>query len=310
MALVDTKPVINYVGEIDVERYTKRDQEKIRRLESKVRHTEFDRSTGVKLINDQWKEYVKKHKPDVKAYNQAFVARQKDSKATLSPSENSAWITVGAVVAKAEAEIVRVNEKYKQKLEKLLKQRDSIVEVAEKEIKRKEQGKGLYDSEEEKDKEESVELRPEDQLVDPTATQSKVVGAESETVERLFNGLTRSQVSQYSEKVVELEQLALKLGAYLANYTAEREFHSRNSYQRAKYDRLVSKFVVYSNIVQSRINTISRIIEGERITLEQKEYTDYSDGGYSEPEEVGEDLSKLKVRRRKRRTPITKKRRI
>ena len=307
MALVDTKPVINYVGEINVERYTKRDQEKIRSLESKVRHTEFDRSTGVKLINDQWKEYVKKHKPDVKAYNQAFVARQKDSKATLSPSENSAWITVGAVVAKAEAEIVRVNEKYKQKLEKLLKQRDSIVEVAEKEIKRKEQGKGLYDSEEEKDKEESVELRPEDQLVDPTATQSKVVGAESGTVERLFNGLTRSQVSQYSEKVVELEQLALKLGAYLTNYTAEREFHPRNSYQRAKYDRLVSKFVVYSNIVQSRINTISRIIEGERITLEQKEYTDYSDGGYSEPEEVGEDLSKLKVRRRRRRTPIPRK---
>ena len=36
MALVDTKPVINYVGEIDVERYTKRDQEKIRSLESKV----------------------------------------------------------------------------------------------------------------------------------------------------------------------------------------------------------------------------------------------------------------------------------
>ena len=68
----------------------------------------------------------------------------------------------------------------------------------------------MYDSEEEKDKEESVELRPEDQLVDPTATQSKVVGEESGTVERLFNGLTRSQVSQYSEKVVELEQLALK----------------------------------------------------------------------------------------------------
>ena len=173
MALVDAKPDIKYVGEIDVERYTKRDQEKIRSLESKIRHTEFDRSTGVKLVNDQWKEYAKKHKPDVKAYNQAFAARQKESKATLSPSENIAWITVGAVVAKAEAEIVRVNEKYKQKLEKLLKQRDSIVEVAEKEIKRKEQGKGLYDSEEEKVQEESVELRPEDQLVDPTETQSK-----------------------------------------------------------------------------------------------------------------------------------------
>ena len=307
MALVDTKPVIKYVGEIDVEKYTKRDQEKIRGLESKIRHTEFDRSTEVKLINDQWKEYAKKHKPDVKAYNQAFEARQKDSKATLSPSENSAWITVGAVVAKAEAEIVKVNDRYKQKLEKLLKQRDSIVEVAEKEIKRKEQGKGLYDSEEEKEQEESVELRPEDRLVDPTATPSKVVGAESETVERLFNGLTRSQVSQYSEKVAELEQLALKLGAYTTNYTAEREYHPRNSYQRARYDRLVSKFVVYSNIVQSRINTISRIIEGERITLEQKEYTDYSDGGYSEPEEVGEDLSKLKVRKRRRRIPIPRK---
>ena len=307
MALVDDKPVIKYVGEIDVEKYTKRDQEKIRSLESKIRHTEFDRSTGVKLVNDQWKEYAKKHKPDVKAYNQAFEARQKDSKATLSPSENSAWITVGAVVAKAEAEIVKVNDKYKQKLEKLLKQRDSIVEVAEKEIKRKEQGKGLYDSEEEKKQEESVELRPEDQLVDPTATQSKVVGTESETVERLFNGLTQSQVAQYSEKVAELEQLALKLGAYTTNYTAEREYHPRNSYQRAKYDRLVSKFVVYSNIVQSRLNTIRRIIEGERITLEQKEYTDYSDGGYSEPGELDEDLSKLKVKKRRRRTPIPRK---
>ena len=307
MALVDAKPDIKYVGEIDVGRYTKRDQEKIRSLESKIRHTEFDRSTGVKLVNDQWKEYVKKHKPDVKAYNQAFAARQKESKATLSPSENIAWITVGAVVAKAEAEIVRVNEKYKQKLEKLLKQRDSIVEVAEKEIKRKEQGKGLYDSEEEKEQEESVELRPEDQLVDPTETQSKVVGAEPETVERLFNGLTRSQVKQYSEKVTELEQLALKLGAYTTNYTAEREYHPRNSYQRARYDRLVSKFVVYSNIVQNRLNTIKRIIEGERLTLEQKEYTDYSDSGYSEPDEVNEDLSKLKVRKRRRRTPIPRK---
>ena len=307
MALVDAKPDIKYVGEIDVERYTKRDQEKIRSLESKIRHTEFDRSTGVKLVNDQWKEYAKKHKPDVKAYNQAFAARQKESKATLSPSENIAWITVGAVVAKAEAEIVRVNEKYKQKLEKLLKQRDSIVEVAEKKIKRKEQGKGLYDSEEEKVQEESVELRPEDQLVDPTETQSKVVGAEPETVERLFNGLTRSQVKQYSEKVTELEQLALKLGAYTTNYTAEREYHPRNSYQRARYDRLVSKFVVYSNIVQNRLNTIKRIIEGERLTLEQKEYTDYSDGGYSEPDKVNEDLSKLKVRKRKRRTPIPRK---
>ena len=307
MALVDAKPVIRYVGEIDVEKYTKRDQEKIRSLETKIRYTEFDRSTGVKLVNDQWKEYAKKHKPDVKAYNQAFEARQKDSKATLSPSENIPWITVGAVVAKAEAEIVKVNEKYKQKLEKLLKQRDSIVEVAEKEIKRKEQGKGLYDSEEEKEQAESVELTPEDQLVDPTATQSKVVGAESETVERLFNGLTRSQVAQYSEKVAELEQLALKLVAYTTNYTAEREYHPRNSYQRAKYDRLVSKFVVYSNIVQSRLNTIKRIIEGERITLEQKEYTDYSDGGYFELGELDEDLSELKVRKRRRRTPIPRK---
>ena len=58
MALVDAKPDISYVGEIDVEKYTKRDQEKIRNLESKIRYTEFDRSTGVKLINDQWKEYA------------------------------------------------------------------------------------------------------------------------------------------------------------------------------------------------------------------------------------------------------------
>ena len=165
----------------------------------------------------------------------------------------------------------------------------------------------MYDSEEEKEQEESVELRPEERLVDPTATQNKVVGAESETVERLFNRLTQSQVTQYSKKVAELEQLALKLGAYTTNYTAEREFHPRNSYQRAKYDRLVSKFVVYSNIVQSRLNTIRRIIEGERITLEQKEYTDYSDGGYSEPGELDEDLSKLKVRKRRRRTPIPRK---
>ena len=307
MALVDAKPNVSYVGEIDVEKYTKRDQEKIRSLESKIRHTEFDRSTGVKLINDQWKEYAKRHKPDVKAYNQAFEARQKDSEATLSPSENIAWITVGAVVAKAETEIVKVNEKYKQKLEKLLKQRDSIVEVADKEIKRKEQGKGLYDSEEENGETESVELRPEDQLLDTTANKGKVVGAESVTVEILINGLTRNQVAEYSEKVAELEQLALKLGAYTTNYKAEREFHPRNSYQRAKYDRLVSKFVVYSNIVQSRINTIKRIVEGERLTLDQKEYTDYSDGGYSEPGELDEDLSKLKVRRRKRRIPIPSK---
>ena len=140
MALVDAKPDIRYEGEINVERYTKRDQEKIRSIESKIRYTEFDRTTGVKLVGDQWKEYTKKHKPDVKAYNQSFEARQKDSKATLSPNENAAWITVGAVVAKAEAEIAKVNEKYKKKLEKLLEQRDSIVEVAEKEIKRREQG--------------------------------------------------------------------------------------------------------------------------------------------------------------------------
>ena len=210
-------------------------------------------------------------------------------------------------MAKAETEIVKVNEKYKQKLEKLLKQRDSIVEVADKEIKRKEQGKGLYDSEEENGDSESVELRPEDQLLDTTANKGKVVGAELETVEILINGLTRSQVTQYSEKVAELEQLALKLGAYTTNYTAEREFHPRNSYQRVMYDRLVSKFVVYSNIVQSRLNTIKRIIEGERLTLDQKEYTDYSDGGYSEPGELEENLSKLKVRRRKRRIPIPSK---
>ena len=41
--------------------------------------------------------------------------------------------------------------------------------------------------------------------------------------------------------------------------------------------------------------------------MEQKEYTDYSDGGYSEPDKVNEDLSKLKVRKRKRRTPIPRK---
>ena len=133
MALVDNKPDVKYVGEIDVENYTKRDQEKIHSIESKIRHTEFDRTTGVKLINDQWKVYARKHKPDVKAYNQAFEARQKDPRATLSPNENTAWITVGAVVAKAESEIVIVNEKYKKKLEKLLEQRDRIVEVAEKE---------------------------------------------------------------------------------------------------------------------------------------------------------------------------------
>ena len=140
MALVDAKPDISYVGELDVKKYTKRDQEKIRSLESKIRYTEFDRSTGVKLINDQWKEYAKKHKPDIKAYNQAFEARQRDSKATLSPNENAAWITVGTVVAKAETKIAKVNEKYKVNLEKLLEQRNKIVEVAEKEIKRKEKG--------------------------------------------------------------------------------------------------------------------------------------------------------------------------
>ena len=214
---------------------------------------------------------------------------------------------LGAIVAKAEAEIVKVNEKYKQNLEKLLKQRDSVVEVAEKEIRRKEQGKGLYDSEEENEGAEGVELRPEDQLLDPTAVKSKVVGAESEVVERLFNGLTQSQVTQYSERITELEKLALKLGAYTTNYTAEREYHPRNSYQRAKYDRLVSKFVVYSNIVQSRLNTIKCIIKGERLTLEQKEYTDCSDGGYSEPGELNKDLSRLKVRKRRRRTPIPRK---
>ena len=107
MALVDNKPKVSYVGELDVEKYTKRDQEKIRGLESKIRYTEFDRTTGVKLVNDEWKVYAKKHKLDVKAYNQAFEARQRDSKATLSPNENAAWITVGAIVAKAEAEIVK-----------------------------------------------------------------------------------------------------------------------------------------------------------------------------------------------------------
>ena len=190
-----------------------------------------------------------------------------------------------------------------------MKQRDSVVEVAEKEIKRKEQGKGLYDTEEENENQglESVELSPEDQLLDPTAVKDKVVGAEAEVVERLFNGLTQSQVAQYSEKVVELEKLALKLGAYTTNYMAEREFHPRNSYQRAKFDRLVLKFVVYSNIVQSRLNSIKRIVEGERLTLEQKEYTDCSDSGYSEPGELNEDLSRLKIRKRRRRIPIPRK---
>ena len=309
MALVDNKPEISYVGELDVEKYTKRDQEKIRGLESKIRYTEFNRSTEVKLVNDEWKVYAKKHKPDVKAYNQAFEARQRDPKATLSPNENAAWITVGAIVAKAETEIVKVNEKYKQKLEKLLAQRDSIVEVAEKEITRKEQGRGLYDSEEENESQslETEELSPEDQLLDSTTVEDKVVRAEVEAVERLFNGLTQNQVAQYSEEVVKLEQLALRLGAYTTNYTAERENYSRNSYQRAKFDRLVSKFVVYSNIVQNRLNTIKRVIEGDRLTLEQKEYTDYSDGGYSEPGELNEDLSKLKIRKRKRRVPIPRK---
>ena len=309
MALVDNKPDVKYVGEIDVENYTKRDQEKIHSIESKIRHTEFDRTTGVKLINDQWKVYARKHKLDVKAYNQAFEARQKDPRATLSPNENTAWITVGAVVAKAESEIVTVNEKYKKKLEKLLEQRDRIVEVAEKEIKRREQGKGLYDSEEEKDKEsvKSLELDPKDILLDPTSTGSKVVGAESNSVERLFNGLTQNQVARYTEQTAELEELAFKLGAYTANYTAEREIHPRNSYKRAKFDRLVSKFVVYSNIVQSRLSSLRRIIEGERLTLEQKEYTDYSDGGYSEPGEINEDFSKLKIRKRRRRIPIPRK---
>ena len=309
MALVDNKPEIKYVGEIDVERYTKRDQEKICSIESKIRYAEFDRTTSVKLINDQWKVYARKHKPDVKAYNQAFEARQKDSKATLSPNENTAWITVGAVVAKAESEIVVVNEKYKKKLEKLLEQRDKIVEVAEKEIKRREQGKGLYDSEEEKDKEsvKSLELDPKDILLDPTSTGSEERGAESNSIERLFNGLTQGQVAQYTEQTAELEELAFKLGAYTANYTAEREIHPRDSYERAKFDRLVSKFVVYSNIVQNRLNSLRRIIEGERLTLEQKEYTDYSDGGYSEPNEINEDFSKLKIRRRRRRTPIPRK---
>ena len=253
--------------------------------------------------------YARKRKPDVKAYNQAFEARQKDSKATLSPNENTAWITVGAVVAKAESEIVVVNEKYKKKVEKLLEQRDRIVEVAEKEIKRREQGKGLYDSEEEKDKEsvKSLELDPKDVLLDPTSTGSEVRGAESNSVERLFNGLTQGQVAQYSEQTAELEELAFKLGAYTANYTAEREIHPRDSYERAKFDRLVSKFVVYSNIVQSRLNSLRRIIEGERLTLEQKEYTDYSDGGYSEPNEINEDFSKLKIRKRRRRIPIPRK---
>ena len=201
-----------------------------------------------------------------------------------------------------------MNEKYKKKLEKLLEQRDSIIEVAEKEIKRREQGKGLYDSEEEKDKEsvENLELNPEDVLLDPTSTESKVVGAESELVEKLFNGLTQSQVARNAEQTAELEQLAFKLGAYTANYTTEREIHSRNSYERAKFDRLVSKFVVYSNIVQTRLSTLRRIIEGERLTLEQKEYTDYSDGGYSEPGEINEDFSKLKIRKRRRRIPIPK----
>ena len=134
-----------------------------------------------------------------------------------------------------------------------------------------------------------------------------VVETEPISVERLFNGLTKSQVAQYTEQITELEQLALKLGAYTANYTTEREFHTRDSYKRAKYDRLVSKFVVYSNIVQSRIDALKRIIEGERVTLEQKEETDYSDGGYSEPGEVNEDFSKLKIRKRKRRIPIPRK---
>ena len=189
----------------------------------------------------------------------------------------------------------------------MLEQRSSIIEIAAKEIKRKEQGKGLYDSEEEKDRQsvESLQLRPEDQLLDIAvgstvfnATKSKVIGEEPEVVERLFNGLTQSQVAQYTERTAELEQLALKLGAFTANYTAEREYHPRDSYERARYDRLVWKFVVYSNIVQSRLNALRRIIEGERLTLEQKEETDYSDGGYSEPGEINEDLSKLKVRRR------------
>ena len=151
-----------------------------------------------------------------------------------------------------------------------------------------------------------MQLSLEDELLDPTATKSKVVGAESEFVEKLFNGLTQSQVARYTEQTAELEQLALKLGAYTANYTTEREFYSRDSYERAKYDRLVSKFVVYSNIVQSRLSTLRHIIEGERLTLEQKEYTDYSDSGYSEPGEVNEDFSKLKVKRRRRRIPIPK----
>ena len=55
------------------------------------------------------------------------------------------------------------------------------------------------------------------------------------------------------------------------------------------------------------MNTIKRVIEGDRLTLEQKEYTDCSDGGYSEPGELNEDLSKLKIRKRRRRIPIPRK---
>ena len=59
----------------------------------------------------------------------------------------------------------------------------------------------MYDSEEENENPETEELSPEDQLLDSTAIKDKVVRAEVEAVERLFNGLTRSQVAQYSRKL-------------------------------------------------------------------------------------------------------------
>ena len=266
---------------IKVESLTSREKLRFERFDKEEASIISHHIKVVKLIESNWEKFCEQNHKAVVTYKKLVTLRKNDPKYQFNVNENGTWTLVGNKLQEKEEKEKVEDQHYKSKLKQVEADRKQWIKDYKKEKEKESKGKVLYDTE--SSEEEDI----------------------NETLDNIEIELDEEKLRQQEQYIT--EQI-LALGRLHADYIRARNRFNVNSYDYAILDRENWKVLHLRRIYEHRVRTRTRILAGERPTLELDSDTDLSDGGYSDIEDFNETENYLKkhilVRKNRQPKPI------
>ena len=266
---------------IEIKDLTSREKSRFERFDKEEASILSNHLKAVKLIEKNWEKFCELNHKAVVSYKKLVDLKKKDPKYQFNVNETGTWALVGNKLQEKEEQSKLEDQHYKSKLKQIEADRKQWIKEYKKEKEKEAKGKVLYDT-------ESSEEEDINQKLDNIAIE-----------------LDRENLQNQEQYIT--DQI-LVLGRIHTDYVRARNRFNINSYDYAILDRENRKVLQLRRIYEHRARTRTRILAGERPTLDLDSDTDLSDGGYSDIEDFEETEDYLKrhilVRRNRQPKPV------